>query len=312
MGLFDKKEPCAICGGKVSGLFPWSIEGRIVCNGCSGYASQPKEFMENLAAEGFEEYMAFCRENALLKQQFQTTQQIDFGLLDDKFLFDTNNRLLCMDKKLKKPVFEGWRIKSFEIREDQQLLFSGSAEGLVRYTSTVTERVMALAPQIEQLRMQIQMRHEMERMRESQKDENGNSVNSGYSSLPNIEIPVPFKIFLVEIHFEHPYWPLFKADKSAPSFDSDEPDVNNYLRSYDSDVQLMEDLARALKEVAFPDAPERTAAAGSTAAAGGGGVSAPGVTVDTVEELKRLKELVDMGILTEEEFTAKKRQVLGI
>ncbi len=149
----------------------------------------------------------------------------------------------------------------------------------------------------------------MERMKESMKDENG---NSGYISQPDIEIPVPFKIFLVEIHFEHPYWPLFKADKSAPSFDSDDPDVNSYLRSYNNDVQLMGDLARALKELAFPGAPERTASATGIAVAGSGGVSAPGVTVDTVEELKRLKELVDMGILTEEEFTAKKRQVLGI
>lgn len=309
MGLFDKKEPCAICGGKVSGLFPWRIGDRMVCNECSGYASQPKEFMESLTAEGFEEYMAFSRENALLKKQFQITLQLDFGWLDDKFLFDTNNRLLCMDKKLRKPVFEGRQIKSFEIREDQQLLFSGSAEGLVRYTSTVPERVMALAPQIEQLKMQIQMRREMERMKESMKDENG---SSGYVSQPDIELPVPFKNFLVEIHFEHPYWPLFKADKSAPGFDSDDPDVNSYLRSYNNDVQLMEDLARALKELAFPDAPERTASAAGTAAAGSGGVSAPGVTVDTVEELKRLKELVDMGILTEEEFAAKKRQVLGI
>ena len=30
------------------------------------------------------------------------------------------------------------------------------------------------------------------------------------------------------------------------------------------------------------------------------------------EELKELKELLDMGILTEEEFTIKKKQVLGI
>ena len=27
MGLFDKRPPCAICGGKVKGLLPWKIEG---------------------------------------------------------------------------------------------------------------------------------------------------------------------------------------------------------------------------------------------------------------------------------------------
>ena len=33
---------------------------------------------------------------------------------------------------------------------------------------------------------------------------------------------------------------------------------------------------------------------------------------DQVGELKKLKELVDCGILTEEEFSAKKREILGL
>lgn len=309
MGLFDKKDPCAICGGKVSGLFPWKIAGQLVCNECHGVVDLSNEVMEHITIEEFKEYMVFREENALLKQKFQTTLQVDFGWLDDKFLFDMNNGLLCMDKKLRKPVFEGRQIRSFEIREDRLPLFSGSAEGLIRYTSTIPERVTAMAPQIEQLRMQIQMRREMERVLESRKDDND---NRGYYSLPDIHIPVPFQKFFVEIHFEHPYWPLFEADKSAPGFDSTEPDVNDYLQSYDKDYQLMEQLARALMEVAFPGAPERTVAAVGVTAANSGGVSAPGVAVDTTEEIRRLKDLMDKGILTEEEFTAKKRQLLGI
>lgn len=35
-------------------------------------------------------------------------------------------------------------------------------------------------------------------------------------------------------------------------------------------------------------------------------------TTDPYEEIKKLKELLDLGIVTEEEFTAKKRQLLGI
>ena len=44
-------------------------------------------------------------------------------------------------------------------------------------------------------------------------------------------------------------------------------------------------------------------AEGSAAAAGNG---------DVVAEIQRYKKLMDDGILTEEEFTAKKRQLLGI
>ena len=60
-------------------------------------------------------------------------------------------------------------------------------------------------------------------------------------------------------------------------------------------------------EVAFPGA------AGSPVTAARAGTeptsSAP---VDTVTELQRYKALLEQGIITEEEFTAKKRQLLGI
>ena len=41
MGLFGKKEPCAICGGKVSGLFPAKIDGYRVCSDCYGKVDLP-------------------------------------------------------------------------------------------------------------------------------------------------------------------------------------------------------------------------------------------------------------------------------
>ncbi len=306
MGLFDKKPPCAICGGKVS-MFPWKIEGQMICDMCHGDVDLSDEVMKQITIEDFKKYMVFREENAQLKQRFQITRQVDFGWLDDKFLFDSGNRLLCMDKKLRKPVFEGQQIISFEIREDQEPLFRGSAQGLTRFTSTVPQRVMDMGPQLEQLRMQIQMKREMERMLERSKDED----DPRYYSLPAVNIPVPFRKFYVEIHFEHPYWPLFTADKKGPEFDSVNPDMNDYLDRYNKGAQLMEDLAGALMEVAFPGAPERTVPAAG-AAAGSSSGSAAGAASDTVEEIRRLKELMDKGILTEDEFTAKKRQLLGI
>ena len=33
---------------------------------------------------------------------------------------------------------------------------------------------------------------------------------------------------------------------------------------------------------------------------------------DTIEEIKKFKELLDAGIITEDEFAAKKRQLLGL
>lgn len=311
MGLFTKKEkpPCAICGGKVSGFLPWSIEGQLVCDACYGVVDLPKGSMDNMTLEKFKEYMAYREENEQRKQRFKTTREFDFGWFDDKFLFDAEHRLLCMDKKFKKPVYEGSQVISFEIREDQQLLFSGNAEGLVRYVSDVPQRVRALEPQIEQFRMRAAMRREMAEMIEESRRKDGEAPR--YYSEETIDLPEPFKKFFIEIQFDHPYWTEYKGDKKGPEFSYSDPSIEGYLELYNSDVQLMADLARSIMEVAFPGAPGRTVVPEGLMSEDDGNASSPRVA-DMADELQRLKELMDKGILTEEEFTAKKRQMLGI
>ena len=67
-------------------------------------------------------------------------------------------------------------------------------------------------------------------------------------------------------------------------------------------------------KIAFPGAPETVVnnafgGSGMSAAPGANTAAAP---VDAVEEIQRYKALMDQGILSEEEFNAKKRQLLGI
>ena len=83
------------------------------------------------------------------------------------------------------------------------------------------------------------------------------------------------------------------------------PDINDYLERYREHVAEMEQLARAIMRVAFPDAPEQSGQ-------GSGAVTAPAAPVDAVAEIKRYKDLLEQGAITEEEFTAKKKQLLGI
>ena len=291
MGLFGKKDPCAICGGKVGGLFASKIDGQYVCNACYGIVDLPNGAVNAMTVEDFKGYMAFREENAQLKQQFQITQEVDFGWFDTKFAFDTNNRLMCMSKNLDKTIFEGSQIKSFVIKEDSTPIFEGSAAGLMCYPSTVPERLQMMMPQIQMFRMQAEMR------RQSDDD---NSFR--------FDVPEPFKSFNVEIRFNHPYWDVFTADMSGPSFNNSYPDADDYLRDYNRDFATIDQLARALMRVAFPDAPEQRVMACGTVM----GAVAPAVNVDAVEEIKRFKALVEQGIITEEEFAAKKRQLLGI
>ena len=59
--------------------------------------------------------------------------------------------------------------------------------------------------------------------------------------------------------------------------------------------------------MAFPDVPEQTAGSGVAMS-----VSVLAANVDAVAEIKRYKELMEQDVITEEEFTAKKKQLLGI
>ena len=47
------------------------------------------------------------------------------------------------------------------------------------------------------------------------------------------------------------------ADMRGPTFDNDFPDVNKYLQDYSQSAMTMEQLARALMDIAFPGAPEQ-------------------------------------------------------
>lgn len=307
MGLFGNKKTCAICGGKVPLLFPWKVDGQYVCNLCHGSVDLPQGMEDGMTMDEFKAYLQFREENHQLKQQFQVTQKIDFGWLDNKFLFDTGNKLLCMDKNLDKTIFSGNQIKSFTIKEDNTPLFEGGPAGLICYTSTIPDRVMAMEPLINQYRIQAQIQRDMERLADRLDD---GTSNSSYTTT-RIDIPEPFRAFLVEIQFEHPYWSVFTADLSGPTFDNDIPRVDDYLRDYQSKAQTMGQLARALMQVAFPGAPEQQVASVAPPVTGQTVVT-PTVSVDAVSEIQRFKELKDMGIITEEEFAAKKRQLLGL
>lgn len=310
MGLFKRKDPCAICGGVVKGLLSWKVEGRYVCDQCFGTVDLPKDAVNKMTLEEFCGYRKFREENALLKEKFNETQQIDFGWFDTKFVFDTVNRLLCMDKSLNKTIFEGKHIKSFTIKEDSELLFEGSASGLTRYVSTVPDRVNELAPRIDQMIAQRQMRRDMERMLDRMDDGvYNNSTSNTYSY--GIDICAPFQNFNIEICLEHPYWEVITADRKGPEFDRDMPDIHNFLNDYEQEVMLMEELAEALMNIAYPDAPRQLINPSGQATVGNE-ISSSGVSVDPVQEIQRYKTLLDQGIITEEEFTAKKRQLLGL
>lgn len=300
MGLFSKKPPCPICGGKISWLLPSKIEDEYICSICYSKIDMDAGKANALTMQGFRDYLAFYDQNQRLKDQFVISERVDFGLWDTKIIFDHQNKLFCMSKNPDKTVFEGSQLKSFTIKEDNAPLFEGSVEGIRRYASTVPERAMALAPQINQFMMNRQMARALDRLDDGK--ENRTTPTQSF------HVPEPFQSFNVELHFDHPYWTVMKCDMSGPRFDSTHPDVASYLRSYSNNVEELEKLVASLKAVAFPGAPEQSVDLGAAQTA----QITPVAPVDTIEEIKKYKALMEEGIISQQEFDAKKRQLLGI
>ena len=301
MGLFSKKPPCPICGGKISWFLPSKIEGEYICDTCYNKIDMDIDKANNLTMQAFKEYLAFYDQNKVLKERFVISERIDFGLWDTKMIFDFENGLFCMSKNPDKTVFESQHLKSFTIKEDNSLLFEGSAAGIRRYPSTVPERAMAMAPQISQFVVSRQMARTLSKLDDKKND----------TPLPQFDFPEPFRAFNVELHFNHPYWSVLKCDMDGPRFNNDNPNLEHYLNSYQTNIAEIEKLVMALKAVAFPNVPEQllgnnapqyTATATSIA-------SGP---VDAIAEIKKYKSLMEEGIITRQEFDAKKRQLLGI
>lgn len=295
MGLFTKKEPCAICGGKVKGLLPWKIEGQYVCDSCHGVVDVQKD-KEDMTMEQFRQYRAFREENQALKDQFTISQKVDFGAFDTKLVFDFDHRLFCMDQHLAKTVFRGGEIRSFVIQEDGAPIFEGGPQGLARYESVVPGHLTMMAPQLNQILMQKQLEDQLNVGRDPE-----------HRPAPRFyDIPEPFKKFQVSIYVDHPYWSLLECDRSGPTFDNDYPDVNNYMNRYQEGYWLMENLAQCLMMVAFPDAPAEGAQQEEQPAA----AAAP--AQDAVTQLKQYKQLLDDGVITQADFDAKKKQLMGL
>ena len=86
---------------------------------------------------------------------------------------------------------------------------------------------------------------------------------------------------------------IVTADPNAPAFDTSEPPVRAAAPVYSAPIN----------DVPVDTEPVNVAPAAPFEA---------GKPRDVVEELKRYKDLLDSGILTQEEFDAKKKQLLGL
>lgn len=309
MGLFsNNKKLCPICGGPTPRLLPTKIEDIPICKECDRKIDLLDGVTDRMTVEEFRQYIAFYEENQSLRSTFAETARYDFRFMRDGIFTDAEHGLFRLSKKAEGLVFEASCLKGFQIWEDHSLLFEGGPEALRCFESDVPDRVGVLQADIDRFtrdRQEFERMERMNRMMEDREREKGGSYSRPYISEPRFEMSGPIRKFRMEIVMDHPYWAGYRLEWDAPTFNTTYPSIRDYLNEYQETVEELYALSCGLMTLLNPNAQEIRA--GRDAAA----PQTQGVT-DAVSEIQKYKTLLDAGVITEEEFTAKKRQLLGI
>lgn len=324
MGLFGgSRKLCPVCGKPASRFLPVKVEGEPLCGDCDGKVLEvPGDLRDSVLANmtALREYLAVYDENVALRGSFQETYRRDFGLFGGCICLDVPRRLLRLSESSDAFVFEPQNILSFRILEDESPLFEGTKDELVCYQSAIPDRVRGMTLELERFRMDREQYEQLERMDEfmkQQAEQTGTTYSPRYHSAPDVGRLNPFKKYYIHLELDHPYRKTkAKYKENASGFSDYDTSIEGYLEGYENHTQEMRGLAENLMAVINPDAPRRNVPLQSEAKDGGVRllpiIPTSAAPADAVAEIQRYKGLLDSGAITEEEFTAKKRQLLGI
>ncbi len=312
MGLFtSKKNLCPICGSPTPKLFATKIEGEALCKECAGKIQLPQGAFDSMTMSDFQQYLVYYDENAALRSAFANEYCFDVDGWSEEIQIDLTKGLFRLSQKKESIVFEGKRIKSFYIAEDTRLLYEGDAAGLRCYPSEVPERLERIVPILDNYLMEKREYERMKRL-EDMLDRDGDRPRR-YIPEPRFDPPMPVDQFHVVLTLDDPYWPIFAGELDGPTFGAFEPELATYMNNYEKKAYALDTLAHNLMNLFAPNAPEKKMGFDQPAAECLQTASpAAAASTDVISEIQKYKTLLDAGVITEDEFTAKKKQLMGI
>ena len=236
-------------------------------------------------------------------------------------LLDMDHQLLRLGVVDTAFALEPSDIKSFRILEDGEVLYEGEKGNFRSCKSDIKERLNELKPRIDEYRMlrhQYEMMEEMRRsMEDSRRDDNFRRDDPDYRDRmtePDFNIPNPVEKFAVEITLEHPYWKSFYKETGAPKFDSNQPSTIDYLDDYTQKTEGLHALAQNLMQIIDPQVQEQVIDPMPHTGQSTRVHRRPHPYRQRIPlvALPKYKALLDAGVITAEEFEAKKKQLLGL
>lgn len=313
MGLFtNNKKLCPICGSPTPRLLAAAIEGQNLCKECAAKLNLPDGVQETMTVEEFREYINCHDVNKPLRDSFTETYRYNFGFFKGALRLDLDHQLLRIGDSDAAFAMEPANVKSFRILEDGNVLYEGQKGNFRSYKSDIKERLKELKPRIEEYKM---LRHEYEIMEEMQRNREqmtGKEDRDFRDHIlePDFNVPNPVEKFAVEITLEHPYWKSFYKETGAPKFDTEHPSTIDYLDAYTQKTEELHVLAQNLMQIIDPQAQEKEIDPKASAQSAPQAAAVP--AEDPTVALPKYKALLDAGVITAEEFEAKKKQLLGL
>lgn len=313
MGLFtNNKKLCPICGSPTPRLLAAAIEGQNLCKECAAKLNLPDGVQETMTVDEFREYINCHDANKPLRDSFTETYRYNFGFFKGALRLDLDHQLLRLGDSDAAFAMEPANVKSFRILEDGNVLYEGEKGNFRNYKSDIKERLKELKPRIDEYKM---LRHEYEIMEEMQRNREQMSGKEDrdfrdWIMEPDFNVPNPVEKFAVEITLDHPYWTGFYKETGAPKFDTEHPSTIDYLDDYTQKTEELHALAQNLMQIIDPQAQEKVI--DPNAPTQSAPQAAPVQTEDPTVALPKYKALLDAGVITAEEFEAKKKQLLGL
>ena len=313
MGLFtNNKKLCPICGSPTPRLLAAAIEGQNLCKECAAKLNLPDGVQETMTVDEFREYINCHDANKPLRDSFTETYRYNFGFFKGALRLDLDHQLLRLGDSDAAFAMEPANVKSFRILEDGNVLYEGEKGNFRNYKSDIKERLKELKPRIDEYKM---LRHEYEIMEEMQRNREQMSGKEDrdfrdWIMEPDFNVPNPVEKFAVEITLDHPYWTGFYKETGAPKFDTEHPSTIDYLDDYTQKTEELHALAQNLMQIIDPQAQEKVI--DPNAPTQSAPQVAPAQTEDPTVALPKYKALLDAGVITAEEFEAKKKQLLGL
>ena len=333
MGIFtNEKKGCPICGGATPRLFPTKVEGLPLCKECAAKINMESGMLKNLTINELWDHLDYRKANSETFGAF--TDNETHGMGNFVLHMDTDKKLFYIaDGRPSNPaLFKFDELVSFNLMEDGRTVIQCTSDSYSESASSIEDyKLPPLKPIVKPAAMAAKPASVVVDKK------TGRTAMAAASAAKAEEKPKapdkPIDSLKLNVTLNNPYWKSKVYSVSLPSLESEEglrEWVNDYKNTFAAAVDTCEAMAgimgvktgkqmmNAIKEkaeailaVQEAEAAAKEAEAAAQAAEVAAKIAKTADDNAAIEMLRKWKELLDMGAITQEEFDAKKKELIG-